>query len=429
MGADMEADMREGIVSPTRGGGMHTGAGPGLRRQTEGEPLDDSSDPLDPLISRVYARVRERLPRFSLARSGLMTTSFLVLALVVFGLFWQAHRRAQFHRLRTPVVLQTAPAMMPGGQEAITLSRAALWKGTAPEYVSATVLPGIGMQVLQVTIAVPDHGTRALLQAPTVAELVATPDATLESGAFHLRVLPRRDAAKDGERDLLGNRPASGVQNLTMPDGGRADGVFSGSPTTSGDPNIDAYVSSTLVGRTFDVTVRAINRGQENRVVALDWSPRFQAPGGDLSRLVLALPSKQRLDGKALRSVIGTQEDFSADRGTRLRREPVDVTYVGLRRDFLGEGPVTRLVYLDDGITLRITALTPSIRSIRVHAAPVAQALTLSFSTADASATGVDSDEQVLRVGATLQWHLRMEVLATTQSGDGTAETRPSVLP
>lgn len=377
----------------------------------------------DPLVSRAYAYLRERWPRFNFSRSGLVTTSILALLLVVFGVVWQAHQRAQFHRLRTPVVLPDAPVLLPGGLEAITLSRMALLNGTAPEFVSATVLPGLGMQVLQITIAVPDQGTRPLLLAPSVGEIAGAADPQLESAPFHLRVLPRHGVANKSaaETDLIGNRSAENVQNVTLPDGGHAEGIFPSSVPGDGPTGMETSVSTSLSGRDFDVTVRATNNSSEIRSVALDWSPRFRVPGGSLSHFALVVPSQQRLDGTAVRTVVGTPQDFSAERGTKLQNRNMDLTYVNLKRTFLGDGPVLRLLDLESGITLRMTALSTSIRSIRVHSDATQQALTLSFSNADAGASAADNEAQMLRPGQTLQWHLRVEVLPTAQVSAGSA--------
>lgn len=381
----------------------------------------------DPWISRAYERARERVPRFSIARSGLATTSFLVLALVLFGIVWHAHRKAQFHRLRTPVNLPNAPILLPGGQEAVTLSRVALLNGTAPEYMSATILPGLGMQLLQITVAVPDHATRSLLLAPTAEEVAAMQKPVLDSAPFHLHVSFRHDLSNDAATDLIGLRQATNVQNLATADGGQAEGSFPSAISGDADPMIDTTVTTSLSGRSLDLVVSVANKGQESRAVTLDWSPHFRAPSGNLSHFAMIVPSKQKASGSTSQPIAGTPDDFSSDRGTKLSEGGIDATFVALKRDFLGDGPVLRLIDLDDGTTLRMTALSPSIRSIRARTDPKSGVLMLSFSTADPTATGADSDAQMLRAGQTLAWHVRMEVLATSQT-TGTSDPVSSMM-
>src|ERR1700735_3766129 len=57
----------------------------------------------------------------------------------------------------------------PGGQDPIRLSRSATSIGKGVELISATFLPGRGMNVFQVTALIPGHGEVSLLVSPLLA--------------------------------------------------------------------------------------------------------------------------------------------------------------------------------------------------------------------------------------------------------------------
>src|SRR5438270_9875046 len=56
---------------------------------------------------------------------------------------------------------QNVPAAAPqiNGQDVVTLQRKATQNGAAPEFLSATVIPGRGMNLFQITANLPGKGT------------------------------------------------------------------------------------------------------------------------------------------------------------------------------------------------------------------------------------------------------------------------------
>ena len=64
------------------------------------------------------------------------------------------------------------PAAAPqiNGQDVVTLQRKATQNGAAPEFLSATVIPGRGMNLFQITANLPGKGTTNIFFAPSLSE-------------------------------------------------------------------------------------------------------------------------------------------------------------------------------------------------------------------------------------------------------------------
>ncbi len=102
------------------------------------------------LLARRFAELRRSTWHLVVMRSGLLTMIVLTIVLVALAFGWRAHRLGQFAKLKSELkrgsVPQTPAAARPGGQDAIVLQRAQLSSSTAPEFLSATMLPGRGMR-------------------------------------------------------------------------------------------------------------------------------------------------------------------------------------------------------------------------------------------------------------------------------------------
>ncbi|GAA3768438.1 hypothetical protein GCM10022270_31680 [Terriglobus aquaticus] len=332
----------------------------------------------------------------------------IALLLLGFGLLWHAHQRAKFHQLTTPEIPQTTSAPMPGGQEAILLSRVALVNDAEPEFVSATVLPGIGMQLLQASLAVPEQSVQDLLASVPVSDAAQMPPDRVTSAPFHLRISTHHLREKPaGDEDLIGLSPATDAKNQTLVDGGQAAGNFGSSNSRSG---VSATVEITLSGRQIDMVARATNHSEEGRFVAFEWNPRFalSAIGGNQARLyVPSHTAPGKLPGS---SATGPNGKFAAEGGDALGEAPFDLHFTLLGHDYLSDGTYIRLQN-GDRFYLRILGLGDSLRSVHAVNDPASHTLLLGVSSMDSSSEAEQQD-QTLRPGQTMQWHLRMEVLA-----------------
>ena len=108
--------------------------------------------------------------RKKLMRSGLLTGLILAGVLVGLTIGYRAHMQGNFHKLKAKISTehQDAPVPRPGGREAIQLMRTRLVGDAMPEFLSVTMLPGRGMNVLQITAFVPGKGEVSLLASPSV---------------------------------------------------------------------------------------------------------------------------------------------------------------------------------------------------------------------------------------------------------------------
>ena len=104
--------------------------------------------------------------------SGWVTPS--IVGLLCLGLLIAAYERGHgnFHKLQTrinpPAPTEVVPPG-PGGQDPVRLSRSASNIGKNAELISATFLPGRGMNVFQITAMIPGHGEVPLLVSPELA--------------------------------------------------------------------------------------------------------------------------------------------------------------------------------------------------------------------------------------------------------------------
>ena len=98
----------------------------------------------------------------------------LALMLVGLAIVWLEHKRGHFAllkaELKRPAPPRVPPPPQPGGQDVIVLERSQIEGGRQPEFLSATLLPGRGMNVLQIKAFVPLRGEVKLLASPTLDE-------------------------------------------------------------------------------------------------------------------------------------------------------------------------------------------------------------------------------------------------------------------
>src|ERR1700743_2885096 len=113
---------------------------------------------------------RRRIWRAAVMRSGLLTFMALTLLLAGLAFGWHEHRMGQFAQLKKEIGKRPVQyaTVRPGGQDVIQLQRSQLLGGSGPEFLSAMLLPGRGMNLLQITAYVPDKGQVNLLASPSV---------------------------------------------------------------------------------------------------------------------------------------------------------------------------------------------------------------------------------------------------------------------
>jgi len=366
-----------------------------------------------------------------LMRSGMVTATLLLAIIAIVGIVYHERGRGDLHRLQNhinPGEASAPPeAPKPGGQDAVTLTRSQLMGGSTPQFLSATVLPGRGMNVLQITAYIPGKGEIPLLASPDLEGanriLSGKGDDSHGTGSLEVggailapwagRISGTNATAKDGEhmvttswsghplmlpltpeevvngRDgvpvanggLLLKRASDSVETDAMPDGGVTTATFH-----AGDfgghwlSDTDIQTTVLMSGRIVEVTITAKNVGSIPEPMGLGWQPRFSVPSGERSHIRLHIPAAKRLEiadsgsrrgdsglptGRFL-PVDGTAYDFRARDGKPLGPDDLDTTFTDLQTGFLDNGPMFEWSDPAMGLGLRITALDMKMQAVQV---------------------------------------------------------------
>lgn len=411
-------------------------------------------------ISRWFHRIWRR----GLMRSGMVTWLILGIAALTFILAYRQHVQGNFHKLKQRMATEHPQEAipMPGGQEAIELTRTRLMEAAVPEFLSATMLPGRGMNVLQIRASIPGTGDMDLLASPTVAAAADamtgnTADAggrySLKAGgAFeapwagriwssspdghgHLatdwegRAIVLPPSPSPSESGLILATPSDSSTTSALPDGGQAEATFHGFDG-SWLSTTDVKVAVLLSGHTMDLTVIARNTGSTPEPVGIGWRPRFAIQNGARARLRLHIPGESIVETGGHRSaaptgkltpVAHTAFDFSTPRGARLPDGAVDFCFTDLDEGVMDNGPAAELSDPLDGYKLRISALSPEIKAMRVIMPADGSYISIDpqFNYPDPfgkqwtkpSETGM----VVLQPGQSTEWKVRLEILPLSE--------------
>ncbi len=357
----------------------------------------------------------------------------------------------------------------PGGQDVIRLQRSQMVGGSGPEFLSATLLPGRGMNMLQISAYLPQRGEVNLLASPSLddAEEKLSGSGADSSGENSLtmgaaievpwagRILGTRtpDGANlttmwqglrlslpTGARDsygldgsvaaggLLLKEPSTSVSTNIMPDGGEAMATFR--PGNFGGrwlSQTEIETNVELSGRAIELKIVARNIGDTAEPIGIGWHPRFAIMSGHRGQMMLHLPEALRAEVKDRRSgelsgrllpVSGTEYDFTGRNGARLGGLTLDDSFVELKRGMMADGPVAELRDPESGYGLRITATSPTIKALRVYAPLDGSFISIQpqFNYDDPFghewAKTEDTGMVVLQPGQSTQWKIRLEIFS-----------------
>jgi aldose 1-epimerase len=325
------------------------------------------------------------------------------------------------------------------------------------------MLPGRGMNVLQITAYVPQKGEVPLLvsRSPEEAERLMNgigPDAaggeSLEIGNAieapwagrifgtassdgrgltttwrgHRLTLPVVGSGGMANGGLLLKKESTGATSNVMPDGGEVQASFHG-----GDFNghwisqTDFITTLELSSRAIEMTVLAHNTGTEAEPIGIGWRPRFAI--GDRSHVTLRLPLADRMEVADRRTglpsgrllpVTGTKYDFTAHDGVQLGSLSLDDSFVHLKPSFMDSGPVAELRDPASGYGLRLTLETSNVKALRVYAPTDANYISIDpqFNFDDPFGREWSREEDtgmvVLQPGQSVQWKVRLEIFSLT---------------
>jgi len=351
-----------------------------------------------------------------------------------------------------------------GGQKIVTLTRKAV-SSTKPEFTSVTVLPGRGMEVLQITANFPGKGNIDVLASPDLAAAKKvldeqdTPNGDLgyRMGSAFLVPYPNRIRGKlsaDGKTlttewqghtitlpaNNIGKEPTAErhamhglilkskteeVSVEKLPGGEEVSGII-----RAGDfgghwlSKTDLVITVRLTAEAVDATIVARNVGHESEPIAIAWHPYFNLPSGDRSQVRLRVPAETVAEvdnydnvfptGKLL-PVKGTRFDLRAAGGV-----PLGTTFFDDNWNHIDwTNGVATVQVLDPAAkyAVEIEGLSPQVKAIQVYAPPtqkfVAVEHQFNFGDPFGKEWGTtDTGMVTLKPGESTKWHVRLKVLA-----------------
>jgi aldose 1-epimerase len=386
-----------------------------------------------------------------------ITTWWTIAASVLFATGCNTQQAA------TPAALAAQPAAIQiGGENVVALSRKATAGGSKPEFLSVTLLPGRGMNMLQVTAVIPGKGEIPIMHSPSVAEaaseltgagkdelgnrsfgfggafLVPYPNRILgelspdgKSVITHWRghtlALPANFPSKSGGgqavaiHGLITQAKAENLQTQTTGDGQILTGVihagdFGGRWLSDTDLNF----TIALTGEGVETTITAKNIGKEPEPMSIGWHPYFQIPSGHRAQARLHIPAamiapvnnySDVFPTGQLKPVKGTDYDYNAPDGVALDDHSLDDSFSHFQRT--AGGVEVKLTDPESKYGLTVAALSPEIRTIQAYAPQGASfvAIEPQFNYLDPFGKewrGMDTGMVTLRPGQSVTWKVRL---------------------
>ncbi len=380
------------------------------------------------------------------------------------GIAWQMHIHGRFSTLKREIrteINSAAPGDMdagrPGGQDAIILTRKQTAGSDQPEFLSTTLIPGLGMSVLQITANLPGRGETSLLAAPSIQAVsagamepptgfmddhgaievpwggelfgAATPVGTtvIANWKGHSIEEPTEgstqpEAAEGGT--LLAEASDSYSQASTA-DGMKATAIFRNMNTDDRWPSkADVTVTAHLEAHTIDLLVTAKNTGDQEEPLGIGWHPRFALDPAGRNQLQLKLPDGEVLDfADAVTGLpSGKFSEAPAD-VARYQGHPaafgggdLSTSLVQMKATAPGGGPAVELLHPAAGYGLRLTALSPTIRELHVAAPAQGDYVSVGMQTNLDDPFGKEWNTMpeggiaTVKPGEAVEWHIRLEI-------------------
>ncbi len=394
----------------------------------------------------------------SLFPRGLSRSPFLpiaVLAILVLGpaIAWRLHRLGRFHTLKTEIKGDNgADLPRPGGMDPIELNVTGDANPAVPQFLSATLLPGLGSGVLQITANLPGAGPTPLLAAPSVSDLVngrTTPASGFndDHGAIEF--------PWGGE--LAGNVTPVG-QSITIPwqgkqidvstDASAHSGIAEGGllATQSADSvskpargaeqvahafyhhvngedhwpsNNDVAVTALLTQSALVLTLDVKNTGTTAEPAGAGWHPRFNLSATQRRQALLQLPSGSQMQISSRSLPNGILEPTNpADRyithPAPFGPSSIDQTIVDPKSKDAG----LTFLNVDAGYGIRMTPLSSSTRALRAYSPEDANFVALGVQSNLDDPFGrewsspVNAGMVILQPGESFQWKVKLEIFA-----------------
>ncbi len=359
---------------------------------------------------------------------------------------------------------EAAKTVQVNGEDVVTLTRNPTESGKQPEFLSAQVLPGRGMNLFQITANIPGRGVTKVFYSPSLDEAKAKltgSDADMNGnasfsfgGAFlvpypnrirgklsgngktittdwhgHTLTLPANWKGKNAGAEphaihgLILDSKTEDVKTAPDGDGQAVSGVIHAG-------NFGGYwLSDTDLNFTIDLqkndvvaTITAKNVGKEAEPMSIGWHPYFSIPSGDRTQARLHVPaSKLALvnnyddvfpTGK-LKPVKGTEYDYNAADGKALDDQFLDDNFSGLQRT---DGAVdVRLTDPKAAYGIHVMGMSPEIKTVQVYAPKDKPftAIEQQFNFGDPFGKewhGSDTGMVTLKPGQSVTWKVKLEL-------------------
>lgn len=361
----------------------------------------------------------------------------------------------------TTAAKQQQPAITIGGEPVVTLTRPQPTGQSKPQFTQAIVLPGRGMNLLQVKAFIPGKGEVDLLSAPPLPEAKKFLDeqddewgnnnfkigsAVLVPWANRIRGKLTPDG-KHIEANVAG-------KTLTLPAGWGNPGhekhaihglilkskfqdvkeqndanessvsglLHAGDFGVKWPSQTDVSVQTVLKNDAVEMTVTTKNVGNEPLPMGIALHPYYNILSGDRKQARLHLPDSQRAlvnnyddvfpTGK-LEQVKGTKYDFTAPGGKALDDLFMDDNFPNPKRDANGN-VVIELIDPAAKYGLRITSSSPEVKAIQVYA-PVNKPFVaiepqFNFNDPYNKAWGKDNGMVTVKPGESVCWKMKLEL-------------------
>ena len=349
-----------------------------------------------------------------------------------------------------------------GGEKIVTLTRKPV-STTKPEFTSVSVLPGRGMELLQITANFPGKGEVDVLASPdaaTAKQMLDEKDTDFGDlgyrlGSAFLFPYPNRIRGKlsaDGKTlttewnghpltlpaNNIGKNPgaerhamhglilksrAEDVKVTKTASGEQVTGVIHG-----GDfgghwfSKTDLAITIALTADGVDATVVAKNVGADAEPVSIGWHPYFNLPSGDRTQARIHIPGSMAatvdnydnvFPTGELKPVDGTQFDLRDGNGKALEKNFFDDNWSKL--DWKNGAVTVKVIDPAAKYGVAIEGLSPQIKTIQMYAPPTQKfvAIEHQFNFADPFGKewkGMDTGMVTLKPGQSAKWHVRLKV-------------------
>jgi galactose mutarotase-like enzyme len=231
---------------------------------------------------------------------------------------------------------------------------------------------------------------------------------------------------------LLLKQPSDSVNTNVMPDGGEAQATFHAGNFDGHWPSqTEVMTTVALSGKAITMKIVARNTGNAPEPMGIGWHPRFAVLSGHRAQMMLRLPEGLRVEVKDRRSgelngkllpVEKTEYDFTSRTGAQLGALNLDDSFVHLRTGLLESGPMAELRDPENDYGLRITAMTPNIKAIRVYAPLDGSYISIEPQTnyddpfGHQWAKDEDTSMVVLQPGQSVQWQIRLQIFSLSST-------------